>query len=257
MSSDNRLKIQEINLKIVDSTNTFLSNFLLEKSKTENINEKYNFLIVKTLEQTKGRGQRGNFWESKKGENLIFSMVCFPNFLRPDEQFFLLKVVALSVADFVSELLKNVKIKWSNDIYVENKKIAGILIENVISRNQISQSIIGIGLNVNQIKFESEAKNPTSLKFLTNKNYELDYCLKRILHHFFKRYQELMNINFVKLNEDYLKKLYRYQKFYVYKNEQEIFLAKIIAIKDSGQLVLEKKNKEISIYNFKEIKFII
>ncbi|MBQ7773428.1 MAG: biotin--[Bacteroidales bacterium] len=113
--------------------------------------------------QTAGRGQRGNRWESRKGENLTFSILFKPEFLPPHKQFLISQVCAVGIYRYLAGKGMPASIKWPNDIYIGNKKICGILIENSISGDKLSVSIAGIGLNLNQTQFASDAPNPTSL----------------------------------------------------------------------------------------------
>ena len=118
--------------------------------------------LILTEDQTRGRGQMGNKWLTEKGKNLTFSIVLYPSFLRPNQHFYLTQFVSIAIQEVIQELLpdKGIKIKWPNDLYVENRKLAGILIENILSGHRIQSSILGIGLNVNQVQF------PTNFKIL-------------------------------------------------------------------------------------------
>src|ERR1035437_6675835 len=149
-----------IEIEKTDSTNSYLSKLLGEKTLFEGT-------VVITNRQEMGRGQRGTTWESEPNKNLTLSILLHPTFLRPDEQFQLNKAISLGVAGFVVGVLQvdvDVKIKWPNDIYIRNKKVAGILIENSVSGNNLQHSIIGIGINVNQEKFSAKLPNPTSFR---------------------------------------------------------------------------------------------
>lgn len=134
----------------------------------EHVGELENFSKVTADFQTAGRGQRGNGWESAPGENLLMSVYYIPESLKASEQFGISKTVSVAIAGVVREILPDkarVCIKWPNDIYVEDKKVCGILIENILAQDAtISGSVIGIGLNLNQLKFDSGAPNPASLR---------------------------------------------------------------------------------------------
>ncbi len=250
-------KSNQIFLDTVNSTNDFAIKFL--KGKKCNLKENYDNLLIYTDNQNQGRGQRGNFWESERKKNLTFSVVWFPEFLKANEQFYLLKSVAMAIIDFLFPLIKDeLKIKWSNDIYVKDKKIAGILIENVIKGEFIKQSVIGIGININQIKFFYP--NTISLKEILNKDFSLERLLKKVLNHLKFRYEELEKKNFLSLSEEYLKFLYRFNKFYTYEvicKKNYFILAKIKDVENNGLLILEKKNGGILKFSFKELRFII
>jgi BirA family biotin operon repressor/biotin-[acetyl-CoA-carboxylase] ligase len=190
----------------VDSTNSYALNLLKERSPAEGY-------VVWALEQFAGRGQRGNSWLVQPGANLTFSVILHPRFLPVSGQFWLTKITALAVAQFVSSCLKSsslpVSIKWPNDIYVNNQKIAGILIENVLEGSTIKHSVAGIGININQETFDPSVPNATSLKLLTGSAFELEDCLNNIFIPLEKFYLELYNGNYSRIDEAYHKILYR------------------------------------------------
>jgi BirA family transcriptional regulator, biotin operon repressor / biotin---[acetyl-CoA-carboxylase] ligase len=163
--------------------------------------------LVITSNQFGGRGQRGNQWISEPGKNLTFSLILKPTFLKPDQQFRLTQVVSLAVADYVSDKIKGVKIKWPNDVLINNKKTCGILIENTISSEQIQNSVIGVGFNVNQLEFTGN--RGTSLKNETGLDYDLQTVLNDLLRCIEVRYLQLREGKFEKLSDDYLNNLYR------------------------------------------------
>jgi BirA family biotin operon repressor/biotin-[acetyl-CoA-carboxylase] ligase len=206
--------------------------------------------------QTAGKGYANNFWESENGKNLTFSMVVFPRFLESSRVFFISIAVSLALADFLEQYVDNVKIKWPNDIYVGNYKIAGILIENSVLGNFLEHSIVGIGLNVNQIKFKSPAPNPISLSQLTHKNYNLNELLHVLVEKIQQKIIELKTQNFELLLHEYCSKLFRYNEFCKYKSNESIFDAKIINVTEYGFLQLQKKSGEIVKFTFKEVEFI-
>ena len=193
-------------LEKVDSTNRYALDLLKQRPPVEGF-------TVWALEQFAGRGQRGNSWLTEPRTNLTFSIILHPRFLPVNEQFWLTKVMALAVAEFVSSFLKsaslNVAIKWPNDIYVNDQKIAGILIENVLEQSTIKFSVAGIGINVNQTSFDPSVPNATSLKLLTGSAFELEDCLNRIFIPIEKFYLELRTGNYKKIDEAYHKLLYR------------------------------------------------
>ena len=146
--------------------------------------------VIRAYEQSSGKGQETNQWESEKGKNLTISVVLYPFFIEPARQFLINIFISLSVMDLVSELLpgKNVKIKWPNDIYVDKKKVAGILINNTIKGNSFDYSVIGIGININQEVFKSDASNPVSVKNILGKKIGRELLLARLLGVFEKEY---------------------------------------------------------------------
>ncbi len=190
----------------VDSTNHYALDLLKQRPPAEGY-------TVWALEQFAGRGQRGNSWLAEPHTNLTFSIILHPRFLPLAEQFWLTRVMALAVAEFVSSCLKSdslkVAIKWPNDIYVNDQKIAGILIENVLEGSIIKFSVAGIGININQTSFGPSVPNATSLKLLTGSTFNLEDCLQRIFIPVEKFYLELRAGNYKKIDEAYHKILYR------------------------------------------------
>ena len=143
--------------------------------------------------QTAGRGQRGHTWESRAGENLTFSALLEPTFLPVSEQFVLLEAVALSLRDFFEGEGVESAVKWTNDIYVGDRKAVGILIEHSYSGGKLARTIVGIGINVNQREFSSDIPNPVSLSLLTGKKYELEPLLRQFERCLAVRYSQLRN----------------------------------------------------------------
>lgn len=239
-----------IKVESVDSSNNYALDLIKESKVIEGT-------VVWALEQTKGRGQRDNYWESEKGKNLTFSVILFPEFLDVEEQFLLSKAVSLGIVDFVKTYTENVSIKWANDIYVNDKKIAGILIENSIIGNKILSSVVGIGLNINQTVFISNAPNPVSLKLITGNDYDLEESLRLLCNFIESRYLQLKTNDITQLNYDYLNTLYRYNAFYTYESDRKQFTAKITGIAKSGRLILETKQGEIKEFDFNDVLFVI
>ena len=247
-----------IRLEKIHSTNTYLTDLCAEKNLSDGT-------VVITDRQEQGRGQRGTNWQSETRKNLTLSILLKPTFLKPDEQFLLSKVVALGVAEFIAStpslLLKEkgvrdeVKIKWPNDIYIGNKKIAGILIENSVNGNSISHSIVGIGINVNQEKFSAELPNPTSLKIITGKDFDLEDCLEKLCSSVEKRYLQLRNHS-KEIDSDYLKNLYRLNELVNYNYRGEKLRAKITGVSKIGKLILEKVSGKKIECDFKEVVFL-
>ncbi len=210
--------------------------------------------FIYTDYQTSGKGQGINRWESKKGKNILFSILLFPKHILTSEQFIISQIVSIAILDVLSDIVPNVKIKWPNDIYVNDKKIAGILIENTIQGSVINKTIIGIGINVNQTKFTSYAPNPTSLKLITKKSYNRKNLIFRIIQKIFECY---FSADYETIKMQYFNKLYRGEGYYPYSGEGETFRAKITEVLNDGRLVLLNEEGESKIYGFKEVEFII
>ena len=175
-------------LDTVDSTNNEARRRI---SKLDNLS------VVSALEQTKGRGQRGNRWSSQPGENLTFSLVVKDFRIKANEQSAISQATALSLVDLLSRHEIKARIKWPNDIYTGDEKICGILIENSLKGSEIDWSIIGIGLNVNQTAFPEDLPNPTSMKLCTgNSNpYNTREILEEFMGIFTGYYREYLNGN--------------------------------------------------------------
>ena len=175
-------------LERVDSTND---------EARRHISEIDNLSVVSALEQTKGRGQRGNRWSSQPGENLTFSLVVKDFRIKANEQSAISQATALSLVDLLSRHEIKARIKWPNDIYAGDEKICGILIENSLKGSEIDWSIIGIGLNVNQTAFPEDLPNPTSMKLCTgNSNpYNSREILEEFMGIFTGYYREYLNGN--------------------------------------------------------------
>ncbi|UCS91521.1 biotin--[acetyl-CoA-carboxylase] ligase [Echinicola marina] len=211
--------------------------------------------IIITDKQTKGRGQRGNRWFSEPEVNLTFSLVLSPLFLNARSHFELNRVVSLAVLEVFSALADGIKVKWPNDIVHEKEgKLGGILIENSISRNNIESSIVGIGLNINQLDFPFPG--PTSLAKLSGQIYDKWEIMGRILSAIEKRYLQLKKNDLKQLHSDYLNNLYLKDVWSRYEDIDGRFTGRIVGVSDEGKLLIEKNNRDLNHYVFKEVKFI-
>ena len=211
--------------------------------------------IIITDHQTAGRGQRGNTWQTQAGENLTFSLILKPKFLKANQQFWLNIAVSLGVQECLTELLGGgVKIKWSNDLYYNNQKIGGMLLENSLQGYQIGYSVIGIGLNVNQSEFPMPTA--TSLRQITNQWYDLETVLEKLIICLEKNYLALQNGQYETLKTRYLSTLFRYEETHYFEQNGHRFLGKITGISETGQLALEIE-EETQYFDFKEITFVI
>jgi len=249
------MKLKFKNFKIVyietvDSTNNYAKNLLKHNNIVENT-------VILTDYQTKGRGQKENKWLSEKKKNLTFSIVIFPQ-LKVEDHFFLSIAVSLGILDCISNFVENIKLKWPNDIYYFNKKLGGILIENSIKQGIVENSIIGIGININQTKFFPEL-NATSLKLINNKSYNRFHILYNLLCKISNRIEYLKNMDLhdkTNIKNEYLKNLYLLNKWHNYfLPDGKILTGKIIDIENEGRLIIKDKEDKILKFNFKEICF--
>lgn len=236
-----------VKLDVIASTNVFLQEMLVNSICFEG-------LVVVAKNQAQGKGQRGNTWESESGKNLTFSVLLKPNVLI-EEQFVLSQVVSLGIYDFLVKMgFEQVAIKWPNDIYVDGKKIAGILIENTLSGNKIGNCIVGIGLNVNQTEF-SPSINATSLAILTDKEFDLEQLLSDLLKHIEYRYLQLKAGKKIQLKQDYLNVLLGYQKPLHYLVNNQRVTGIIRGVSAIGKLQVEI-NAQVKEFDLKEISLI-
>lgn len=212
--------------------------------------------VIITDNQTAGRGQRGNTWEASSGENLTFSLILKPNFLKASDQFQLNIAISMGVFDFLSAFIdESLSIKWSNDIYYKDQKMGGILIENSLQGYQIGHSIVGIGLNINQLEFSN--LRATSLRSITHNplKYDLSEILKRLLENLEKNYLKIKNNDFESLKTNYLANLYRFQKYHYFKRNGQQFLGQIVGIDETGKLGIET-DENVIYFDFKEVEFV-
>jgi BirA family biotin operon repressor/biotin-[acetyl-CoA-carboxylase] ligase len=210
--------------------------------------------IVATHTQTAGRGQIGNCWEAEPGKNLTFSVLLYPQVIPANMQFLISQITALSVKELLDQYTTNITVKWPNDVYWNERKICGMLIENDLMGREIYCSIIGIGLNINQTLFQSDALNPISLSQITGESYDLEALLLQFRSIFFYRYLELLKGEFKAIRTTYREALYRGKGFHQYQDEASVFEAEIADIESTGHLLLRLRNGQLMRYAFKEVK---
>lgn len=234
-------------IKETHSTNALLREIL----RRENLPEGF---VVRTDFQTAGKGQVGNSWESEAGKNLLFSMVLFPWHIDITEQFIVSQMISLAIVKALSRFSTGFTIKWPNDIYYGDKKIAGILIENSLQNGKIKSMVIGVGLNVNQKTFLSNAPNPVSLRQVTKKHHSRKPILEDICKNMSVLYH---SSDFEKIRREYMSVLYRNDGFYPFRAEGEVFDARISDIATDGRMHLELRNGELREFYFKEVEYLV
>lgn len=242
-----------ITLDSVASTNTWAKEHAASLSHGD---------VVLTHCQTAGRGQRGNIWEAEPGRNLTFSLLLRPQGIKPARQFTISEIVALGVAETLRELLagaidpSEVRIKWPNDIYVGNRKIAGILIEHTVSGNTIGHTVAGIGLNVNQREFLSDAPNPVSMIQITGREFHLDDILTRICGSILTMLDEC---DFGGIHERFMSSLWRHdgRQHPFATPDGRTFSARIADVSPTGMLRLVHSDSTSADYAFKEVTFLL
>ena len=222
-----------------DSTNRWLR----EQGGEENV-------VVWADYQTAGRGCGTNHWESERGKNLTFSMLLHPHDVPAQKQFRISRAISLAICKALGQHIGDLSIKWPNDIYWRDGKIGGILIEVSLLGNKVKDCIIGIGLNINQRVFRSDAPNPVSMWQICEQETDCEQLLQEILQAF----QEYMG----KSNKDeYQSMLYRRKGFHPYADKDGAFMAEIIDVEDDGHLLLRDDNGQLRRYAFKEVTFVI
>ncbi len=228
-----------IHIDETDSTNRWLR----EQGGEEDV-------VVWADYQTAGKGQGTNTWESERGKNLTFSVLLHPQDVPANKQFSISMQVSLALCEALGQHIGDLSIKWPNDIYWRNAKIAGILIEHRISGSLIRDSIIGIGLNVNQRHFISDAPNPVSLWQICEQDTDREMLLREFL-------ASLQRLSGQDVRAQYLSMLYRRQGFHPYTDREGVFMARIADVQEDGHLVLLDEEGRQRRYAFKEVSFII
>jgi BirA family biotin operon repressor/biotin-[acetyl-CoA-carboxylase] ligase len=239
-----------IHINETNSTNNYLQS-LCSKQKVEELT------VVVADFQTSGRGQRGNSWESDSGKNLLFSIVIFPEFLEARRQFLISQIISLAIKEELDTYTTDISIKWPNDIYWKEKKICGMLIENDLMGRNISQSIAGIGININQETFHSFAPNPVSLRQITGKEFDLFEILKNIVLRIQSYYSLLKKGNTESIVCQYEMSLFRKEGMHRFKDANGEFLARIIRVEPEGRLILEDEILNKRGYMFKEVEYLL
>lgn len=217
--------------------------------------------VVSTYNQTAGRGQRGNSWESEPDKNLSFSVLLRPKNIIARQQFYLSEAVSIAIVNTLKRHIPNQKvaIKWPNDIYVNDMKICGILIENTLSGYNITQSIVGVGLNINQLKFLSDAPNPISLIHFTNTEKPLDSILDEVTDEIIATFDHYDTTQqFDALHNRYLSMLWRKDGVYPYSTpDGSKFMASITDVAPDGIITLHDTNNNTRSFAFKEVSAVL
>lgn len=245
-NDDKSLKI--IRLDEVDSTNNYLRNYQPDEDEV--------MTVVVAENQTAGRGQGTNRWESEPGKNLTFSILVHPLFQPVRHQFQLSEVGALAIKEALGKYVKpeKVTLKWPNDVYYEDRKISGTLIETSVSGGRIKDCVFGVGLNVNQTEFRSDAPNPVSLCQILGHEVDRDELLKNILHSFREFYKWLERGDDIDIASYYHDSLYHRHGFHRFTDAEGEFEASIVEVEDDGHLILRDRDGIVRSYAFKEVK---
>lgn len=250
MPCPEQLPVPLIHISETNSTNSYLQTLCAR--------QRVDLLTTVVADfQTSGRGQRGNSWESDAGKNLLFSFVLFPCFLEARRQFLISQMVSLAIKEELDTYATDISIKWPNDIYWKEKKIGGILIENDLMGQHISQSVTGIGININQEVFHSSAPNPVSLLQITGKPYDVFEILRNIMLRVQSGYDLLRKKESALITHCYEKALFRKEGLHRYKDADGEFFARFVRVEPEGKLILEDETKTKRGYMFKEVEYLL
>ena len=242
------MKTKIIRLAEIDSTNRYLKNYREEGDEE---------MIVAVADyQVAGKGQGTHTWESEKGKNLLFSIKVYPHWIPVRRQFVLSMAGALAVKDALDSYVENITLKWTNDVYWNDQKISGTLIENTIDSKGIKSCVFGIGLNVNQLVFHSDAPNPVSLAQILGHEVDRDEVLKKILDGFEKYYELLRRADYMDVSGIYHLSLYRRKGFHPYRDATGEFEGAFVEVEDDGHLILHDRQGRIRSYAFGEISIV-
>lgn len=238
-----------IRMQEVDSTNTFLKGMKTCEDDT---------LIVAVADyQTAGRGQGTHTWESEPGKNLLFSMLMTPTWVPVRQQFLLSEAGALAVKDALDTYTDGITLKWPNDVYWNDRKISGTLIETSIDSKGIKRCIFGTGVNINQTEFHSDAPNPVSLAQILGHEVDREEVLQKIIEAFKKYYELLRRADYMDVSGLYHLSLYRRKGFHWYEDADGKFEGAFVEVEDDGHLILHDRKGMIRSYAFGEIRFLI
>ncbi len=185
----------------------------------------------------------------------MFSFILKPGFLLAERQYYLSMCICNGICDFMTSITRDCKIKWPNDILLNGKKVAGILIENTIMGEFLQTSVIGIGLNVNQRSFPADLPNPTSLSLFTGSKHKLDVLFPKLIEALTVSVNQLYDMNFVAIKTNYLNNLWKLNEWTRFTDASGRFEGRIADVSDLGELIVAQRNGEIKRYIFKEIEF--
>lgn len=235
----------------INSTNVWLYDKISEKNDISDV-------VVVASHQSAGRGMDKNKWESEAGKNLLFSIALNVNFLEAENQFQISQAVSVAIVETLAQFIDNQQlfIKWPNDIYFGDKKLAGMLIQNTIEGRMMGVSIIGIGLNVNQIEFSKDIPNPISLKMISSKDYDIEDLLNLLINNIKSSVESLrFSENQIEINRKYISKAYRFGVWseYFYQNQVKSMI--INGFDKYGRLLLRDKEGADIVCDVKELQF--
>lgn len=238
-----------IRLKEVDSTNRYLHD-------CQSLPDGQSVLVVADY-QTAGRGQGSNTWESEPGKNLLFSLAIQPKFVPVRRQFLLAEAEALAIKEALDNYTDGITLKWPNDVYWQDRKISGTLIETSLSAGAVKRCVFGTGIDVNQQEFHSDAPNPVSLYQILGHEVPLDELLQKVVNGITANLELLAENQFADISTRYHAALYRRTGYHKYQDAEGMFEAALVEVEDDGHLVLHDRQGHIRRYAFKEVTFVL
>lgn len=232
------------------STNDWASDWIAKSKPPEGS-------VVRADSQTAGRGQFGSRWESEAGSNLLLSIILYPKQLPADRQFYLSMCAALALHDLVSD--SHCRIKWPNDLYIDNRKVAGILIQCSWSGNQLQFAVIGIGMNVNQLNFAPHLPHAGSLALCLGRSFSVDELEHLLFRRLEKRYTQLQNGCFDEIKSDYEAALLRIRERARFQrtSDDSVFEGSIRGVTESGLLEVEAEGAGVECFDLKQIRLLL
>lgn len=248
-----RFSIGHLHFDEIDSTNAFAGR---EASRLWSVADAPNIWVITAGSQSAGRGQRGSVWFSEKNENLLMTLLLRPSSLLVDEYYALSMATALAFKEAMQRFGLNTVLKWPNDLYVGNRKLAGILLETDINENYVSQAIIGAGLNVNQKSFAEMSRFPVSMAVIAKRDFDCDVVLRTVLEEFVCFYEMIGQGRGDELTELYEKSLMGYGSKMLFRDSESEFEATVAGVKKNGALLLRRDDGSISSYAFKEVELV-
>lgn len=241
---------QHIHLSSTDSTMLRLRDEVYARVAEE-------FVLLTADYQSAGRGQRGTSWEADAEQNLLFGFLFHPVEVNAMHQFSLSEALALAVCECLSAYDEGFSVKWPNDVYWHERKICGMLLEHDLQGSHIATTLTGVGVNVNQQTFRSNAPNPVSLKQITGNNVDRAVLLENILNRFQSYYRQLQSGDYQSLHTAYMHRLYRREGVHPFEDSEGSFSASIENISPLGMLTLQREDGSQRTYAFKEVKFVV
>ena len=247
-------RVKFVHLEQTDSTNSYARR---EALRLWDECPDCKLLVVTAEEQTSGRGQRGTVWQSHKGKNLLMTIVLRPSMLEINSCYSLTIAAALALKESMQEYALSTILKWPNDLYCNGYKLAGTLLETDCEGKNVTQAFIGIGLNINQIKFEEMSRQPTSMSLASGKSFNVEEVKLTIVNKFIEKYAKIVCGEEESLFDEYIKSLMGFATPLLYRDAYGEFCATIQGVEHDGRIVLKCNDGTLRHYYFKEVENVI